>query len=195
MDFPNSWATPKVSHSDDDWWVGTFYGFATVQNAPAVKERMDSLLAGSDVSGTILIADEGANGTLCAPTQALLVDALHALAQDIGLAKGFDPTWSRVDRPIFRKLKVQVKKEIVTFKTPEATPLAGEGGDHLAAEDWNALIQDPDTIIIDTRNSFCVRSRTNDCTTPFFFELKVATGMIKVMMGIEDMRELPTFCF
>ena len=94
MDFPNSWATPKVSHSDDDWWVGTFYGFATVQNAPAVKERMDSLLAGSDVSGTILIADEGANGTLCAPTQALLVDALHALAQDIGLAKGFDPTWS-----------------------------------------------------------------------------------------------------
>ena len=154
MDFPNSWVTPKVSHKDSDWWVGTFYGFAPVSDAEAVKAAMVQALEGQKVYGTILLADEGANGTLCAPTKELLADTLASLAERIGLTAGFDPTWSRVDRPIFRKLKVQAKKEIVTFKTPKSTPMDGEGGEHLHADDWNALIQDPDTIIIDTRNSF-----------------------------------------
>ena len=154
MDFPNSWATPKVSHTEADWWVGTFYGFARVADPEAVKANMVSTIGEDPVYGTILVAEEGANGTLCAPTRAMLDETLRRLSAQIGLHTGFDPTWSRVDRPIFRKLKVQVKKEIVTFKTPEATPLEGEGGTHLGPDDWNELISDPDTIIIDTRNSF-----------------------------------------
>ena len=154
MDFPNSWATPKVSHTEADWWVGTFYGFARVTDPEAVKATMVRAIGKDRVYGTILVAEEGANGTLCAPTRAMLDETLGRLSAEIGLSAGFDPTWSRVDRPIFRKLKVQVKKEIVTFKTPEATPLEGEGGTHLAPDDWNELISDPDTIIIDTRNSF-----------------------------------------
>lgn len=154
MDFPNSWATPKVSHTESDWWVSAFYGFATVSDAEAIKTEMNALLDGKQVYGSILVASEGANGTICAPTQDLLIHTLDTLAQKIGLDGGFDPTWSRVDRPIFRKLKVQLKKEIVTIKHPSATPLTGEGGEHLDAEAWNELIQDPDTIIIDTRNSF-----------------------------------------
>ena len=154
MDFPNSWATPKVSHTEADWWVGTFYGFARVADPEAVKATMVSAIGKDPVYGTILVAEEGANGTLCAPTRAMLDETLGRLSAEIGLSAGFDPTWSRVDRPIFRKLKVQVKKEIVTFKTPEATPLEGQGGTHLGPDDWNELISDPDTIIIDTRNSF-----------------------------------------
>ncbi|MEC8274768.1 MAG: hypothetical protein VX005_03025, partial [Pseudomonadota bacterium] len=152
MDFPNSWATPKVSHTEADWWVGTFYGFARVADPEAVKANMVRYIGEDPVYGTILVAEEGANGTLCAPARAMLDETLGRLSAEIGLSAGFDPTWSRVDRPIFRKLKVQVKKEIVTFKTPEATPLEGEGGTHLAPDDWNELISDPDTIIIDTRN-------------------------------------------
>ena len=154
MDFPNAWITPKVSHQDSDWWVGTFYGFTPVAEPEAIRAQMIQALDGQRVYGTILLATEGANGTLCAPTQALLSDALSLLARQMDFAAGFDPTWSRVDRPIFRKLKVQAKQEIVTFKTPKSTPMHGAGGEHLQAEDWNALIQDPDTIIIDTRNSF-----------------------------------------
>ncbi|MEC8154515.1 MAG: hypothetical protein VX077_06455, partial [Pseudomonadota bacterium] len=154
MDFPNSWATPKVSHTEADWWVGTFYGFARVADPEAVKANMVRYIGEDPVYGTILVAEEGANGTLCAPARAMLDETLGRLSAQIGLHTGFDPTWSRVDRPIFRKLKVQVKKEIVTFKTPEATPLEGEGGTHLGPDDWNELISDPDTIIIDTRNSF-----------------------------------------
>ena len=154
MDFPNSWATPKVSHTEADWWVGTFYGFARVTDPEAVKATMVSAIGKDPVYGTILVAEEGANGTLCAPTQDMLAQTLGCLSAEIGLDAGFDPTWSRVDRPIFRKLKVQVKKEIVTFKTPEATPLEGEGGAHLGPDEWNELISDPDTLIIDTRNSF-----------------------------------------
>ncbi len=119
MDFPNSWATPKVSHTEADWWVGTFYGFARVADPEAVKATMVSATGKDPVYGTILVAEEGANGTLCAPTRAMLDETLGRLSAEIGLSTGFDPTWSRVDRPIFRKLKVQVKKEIVTFKTPK----------------------------------------------------------------------------
>ena len=154
MDFPNSWATPKVSHTASDWWVSAFYGFATVADTAAVKAHMTETLSGKKVYGSILVASEGANGTICAPTKELLETTLSTLANRIGLDGGFDPTWSRVDRPIFRKLKVQLKKEIVTIKSPEATPLSGEGGEHLDAEAWNALISDTDTVIIDTRNSF-----------------------------------------
>ena len=71
MDFPNAWATPKVSHTEKDWWVSAFYGFATVDNPEAVKTAMADRLAGTRVYGSILVAPEGANGTLCAPTQAL----------------------------------------------------------------------------------------------------------------------------
>ena len=154
MDFPNSWATPKVSHTDADWWVATFYGFSRINDPAAVKASMLAAIGQDRVYGTILIAEEGANGTLCAPTRDLLARTLSQLSAKIGLTAGFDPTWSRVDRPIFRKLKVQVKQEIVTFKMPTASPLEGEGGTHLGPEEWNALISDPDTIIIDTRNSF-----------------------------------------
>ena len=75
MDFPNSWATPKVSHTEQDWWVSAFYGFAEVKDPAAVKEHMDALLDGQRVYGSILVASEGANGTICAPTQALLANA------------------------------------------------------------------------------------------------------------------------
>ena len=46
MDFPNSWATPKVSHTESDWWVSAFYGFATVGDAEAIKNEMNALLDG-----------------------------------------------------------------------------------------------------------------------------------------------------
>ena len=178
MDFPNSWATPKVSHTEADWWVGTFYGFARVADPDAVKATMVSAIGKDPVYGTILVAEEGANGTLCAPTRAMLDETLGRLSAEIGLSAGFDPTWSRVDRPIFRKLKVQVKKEIVTFKTPEATPLEGEGGTHLGPDDWNELISDPDTIIIDTRNSF---------------ETKVGTFPGAIDAGNVSFSEFPAF--
>ena len=80
MDFPNSWATPKVSHTEKDWWVGAFYGFAEVEDPATVKGQMDALLDGKPVYGSILVAEEGANGTICAPTQALLTDTLETLA-------------------------------------------------------------------------------------------------------------------
>ena len=67
MDFPNSWATPKVSHTEQDWWVSAFYGFAEVKDPAAVKDHMDALLDGQRVYGSILVASEGANGTICAP--------------------------------------------------------------------------------------------------------------------------------
>ena len=178
MDFPNSWATPKVSHTEADWWVGTFYGFARVADPEAVKANMVRYIGEDPVYGTILVAEEGANGTLCAPTRAMLDETLGRLSAEIGLSAGFDPTWSRVDRPIFHKLKVQVKKEIVTFKTPEATPLEGEGGTHLGPDDWNELISDPDTIIIDTRNSF---------------ETKVGTFPRAIDPGNVSFSEFPAF--
>ena len=72
MDFPNSWATPKVSHTDADWWVATFYGFSRINDPAAVKASMLAAIGQDRVYGTILIAEEGANGTLCAPTRDLL---------------------------------------------------------------------------------------------------------------------------
>ena len=105
----------------------------------------------SSVLGTLLIAPEGINATVAGPESAIL-----ALIEHIALLLGIDQLpWKRAehDENPFYRFKVKIKPEIVTLGQ-NSKQVASVTGKHIAPKDWNAVISDPNTIVIDTRNDY-----------------------------------------
>jgi UPF0176 protein len=131
--------------------VATFYKFVLL---PDCESRRGPLLAycrTQGIKGTILLAAEGINGTICG-TESGIRAVFDYLGRDDRL-RAIDIKTSWVETPSFAKLKVKVKAEIVTFGQPQANP-ATHVGTYVKAEEWNALINDPEVLVIDTRNEF-----------------------------------------
>ena len=133
--------------------VAAFYRFAALENLPALRGELGDLAEAQGLSGTILLAPEGVNGTIAgadAGVQALL-DRLRQVA---GLER-LEAKFSRSGIQAFHRLKVRLKREIVTMGEPQVSPyLASEVGTHVPPGQWDALIADPDTLVIDTRNAY-----------------------------------------
>ncbi len=130
--------------------VAALYRFAAVADPARLRDDIERL-CGDDVRGTLLVAHEGVNGTIAGSARAVerVVGGLKAMP---GFAET-DVKYSGADRMPFHRLKVRVKPEIVTLGLPDLEP-ATNAGTYVAPEDWNALIADPDTIVIDTRNDY-----------------------------------------
>jgi UPF0176 protein len=103
------------------------------------------------IKGTILLAYEGINGTVAAKAEA--IDTLIAYLRRIDGCAELDVKYSHAAEMPFYRMKVRVKKEIVTLGVDGIDPKR-EVGTYVQPEDWNALISDPDTILIDTRNDY-----------------------------------------
>jgi UPF0176 protein len=131
--------------------VAGFYKFVLLPDCQEWRKRLLEDCVRQDVKGTILLAAEGINGTICG-TEAAIRSVLAGLADDDRFATlTVKESW--VDQPSFAKLKVKVKSEIVTFGQPQANP-AESVGTYVSPEEWNALINDPEVLLIDTRNDF-----------------------------------------
>ena len=130
--------------------VAALYRFAAVAEPERLRGELERL-CGKDVRGTMLVAQEGVNGTIAGPAGAIarVIEGLTALP---GFG-GTEVKYSSAERMPFHRLKVRVKPEIVTLGLPDLEP-AVNAGTYVAPEDWNALIADPDTIVIDTRNDY-----------------------------------------
>ncbi|WP_396594745.1 rhodanese-related sulfurtransferase [Brevundimonas sp. R86498] len=139
-----------IANSAPSILVAALYKFAPVPDVEALRDRLEQA-CGDAICGTLLVAFEGVNGTIAGPTQAIghVLDVLRA---EPGFA---DPElkFSHASSMPFHRLKVRVKPEIVTLGLPDLDP-AANAGTYVAPEDWNALITDPDTIVIDTRNAY-----------------------------------------
>lgn len=141
--------------------VAAFYRFATLepQELLAMQQRLRAVGQAGAVKGTVLLAPEGVNGTICGPAAG--VEALVAeLHRDPRFAKLAVKKAGAAEQTFYR-LKVRLKKEIVTMGCPTVKPYVGEGGlesaavgSHVPPEQWDALIADPTTLVIDTRNSY-----------------------------------------
>jgi len=130
--------------------IAAVYGFAPVTRPEDLRGRLDATARAGGVRGTLLIAHEGVNGTIAGP-----VEGLNAVLAIIRAIPDIRPEikYAVADVMPFHRLKVRVKPEIVTMGRPDVDPLKGVGA-YVAAEDWNALIADPGTLVIDTRNAY-----------------------------------------
>ena len=131
--------------------VTALYKFVRFENPEALREPLFKRLSELGVKGTILLATEGVNGTIAAASDAM--DA--ALAAICALPGCAELEWkdSHAEAMPFLRLKVRLKNEIVTMGVPGTDPTCLVGS-YVKPQDWNALISDPDTVVIDTRNNY-----------------------------------------
>lgn len=131
--------------------VAALYRFAAFDDPAALRQPLLDLCSAAAVKGTLLLAREGINGTIAGNEAAIaaVIAHIHALP---GCAE-LDVKYSAAAAMPFQRMKVRLKKEIVTMKVPGIDP-AREVGTYVAPADWNALVDDADTVVIDTRNDF-----------------------------------------
>ncbi len=137
--------------------VAALYRFTPMEERAAIREDLLACCNAAGVKGTILLAAEGINGTIAGMPEDVeaVLDHIRALA---GCAE-IEVKFSNAAEMPFYRMKVRLKREIVTMGEPDIDPVRNVG-DYVAPEDWNALIADPDTILIDTRNDYEVAAGT-----------------------------------
>ena len=134
--------------------IAAFYRFTPIGDAKAFQLELKQKFALLDLCGTLLVAPEGINGTL-AGAESAIEAMLEMLRGATGLPREEVKFSESAEKP-FKRLKVRLKREIITFHQPDADPSV-RVGKHVAAKDWNALIVDPDVLLLDTRNRYETR--------------------------------------
>jgi UPF0176 protein len=141
--------------------VAAFYQFAALPDFRERREPLRAICAGLGLKGSVLLAHEGINGTLAGTSEAIaaLIAELHGGTLFGGRLDKLELKFSVAAAMPFRRLKVRLKKEIVTLGDGEADPTR-QVGIYVEPKEWNALIAAPDTLVIDTRNAFEVAMGT-----------------------------------
>ncbi len=131
--------------------VAALYQFTRFDDPAALKGRLLDLCVARGARGTLLLAREGINGTIAGSDAA--IDAVLAHIRALPGCDAIDVKFSHAAAMPFHRMKVRLKREIVTMGQPDIDPLAGVGH-YVAPAEWNDLIADPDTVLIDTRNDY-----------------------------------------
>lgn len=131
--------------------VAALYKFSAIDDCGKARGPLARLCCAQGVKGTLLLAHEGINGTIAGSDDAI-ERVLDHIRQLVGAAD-LELKFSRAKEQPFHRMKVRLKREIVTMGEPEIDPRGGVGR-YVAPTDWNALIREPGTILIDTRNDY-----------------------------------------
>lgn len=155
--------------------VAALYRFVRFDDFREWREPLLQLMQERDVRGTLLLADEGVNGTIAGRRDD--VDVVLAFLRSDERLRELDVKESLTDEHPFFRAKVKLKKEIVTLGVEGIDP-ARSAGTYVEPEDWNALISDPDVLLIDTRNHY---------------EVEIGTFRNAVNPETETFREFPEY--
>ncbi len=131
--------------------VAALYRFAPFADPAALKPPLEALCRAEGIRGTLLLAGEGINGTIAGPRTG--IDRVLDHIRQLPGCDGLEVKFSGAAVMPFHRMKVRLKREIVTMGEPDIDPLASVGS-YVEPRDWNALIADPETIVIDTRNDY-----------------------------------------
>jgi UPF0176 protein len=131
--------------------VAALYKFVTLDDIPALRAELTALGEATGLRGTLLLAPEGINGTVAGTAEA--IDGLLAHLRANPRFTDIEVKFSQSDELPFLRFKVRPKKEIVTLGVEGTDPNALVGT-YVDPSDWNDVISDPDTVVIDTRNSY-----------------------------------------
>ncbi len=136
--------------------VAAFYNFISIidQDILLIKEELTNLATNQKIKGTILLASEGVNGTICGPENAIVqfIETLEKLLKVSDINVKY--SWS--EKQAFRRFKARKKKEIVTIGLKQINPTKSVGK-YIKAGEWNEFLEDPDSVVIDTRNEYEIK--------------------------------------
>lgn len=154
--------------------IAALYHFAPVADPAGFRALLEDQAVAAGVKGTLLVAREGVNGTIAGSEAGIDAVVAYLRAQPGFEGLGVKVSWS--DGAPFIRLKVREKREIVTMGQPDLDPT--DTGTYVPPSEWNALIEAPDVVVIDTRNSY-----------------ETAIGSFKgaIDPGTESFREFPAW--
>ena len=160
---------PNMGHNSGNITVSALYHFALLEDFEALKTPFLKFMESHNIKGTILIAREGINGTVAGTHKN--IKAFHDFIKSDERLAGTVTKESYFDEFPFHRTKVKLKKEIVTMGIENIDPNEIVGT-YVKPADWNALISDPDVIIVDTRNDYEIgigtfKNALNPDTTTF----------------------------
>lgn len=155
--------------------VYALYKFVTLDDYERLRQPLLDELNHHQVKGTLLLAREGINGTISGTTQAM-DHIIQWLRNDSRLADLEYKISTHSEQP-FHRTKVKLKKEIVTMGVEDIDPTS-QAGTYVNAEQWNELISDPETVLIDTRNDY---------------EFEIGTFKNAINPNTETFREFPDY--
>ncbi len=131
--------------------VAALYQFTRFPDPAALRPGLLEVCQAHAVKGSLLLAPEGINGTIAGTRGG--IDAVLAVIRALPGCAGLEWKESQAGTMPFGRMKVKLKREIVTMGQPDVDPLA-RVGNYVAPAAWNALISDPETVVIDTRNDY-----------------------------------------
>lgn len=131
--------------------VAALYKFAPLSDLPGMQQEILRACTENNICGTLLLAAEGINGTIAGSRQG--IDAVLSMLRACPPLRDLEYKESFAEAAPFYRMKVRIKQEIVTLGVPEVDPNETVGT-YLDPEEWNELIADPDTLVIDTRNDY-----------------------------------------
>jgi UPF0176 protein len=156
--------------------VVSLYRFLHLEDPESFRDQLKDICVAEGLLGTVLVAGEGFNGTLAGSEKAVRV-AMDWIRTYCDISEELDARWTDADEAPFRKMRVKVKREIVTLGRPDILPHE-KTGEHVDAARWNELIENPDVLVIDTRNHY---------------EIEVGTFPGAIDPGNDSFREFPEF--
>ncbi len=142
---------------DKQYKVAALYKFTPIEDIPALRSEIYAFAEKNvpSICGTLLLAPEGINGTIAAHPEDMdkMVEYLDERLRVQDSDKACEFKYSHASEQPFNRFKVRPKKELITLRKPEADPNKFVG-EYVEAEDWNDLINDPEVLLIDTRNDY-----------------------------------------
>lgn len=176
----------------DQIQIAALYRFALFPKPAQLVEPLHRACEREGVKGTLLIAHEGINGTIAGPP-AGLERALDEIRSLTGL-RDLELKFSSAAEMPFLRMKVKLKREIVTIGDDSVDPLRAVGT-YVAAKDWNALIADPDVILIDVRNHYECRIGTfNGAIDPETTSFRAFPDYVRQNLSAAKNRKIAMFC-
>lgn len=131
--------------------TAALYKFVDLPDVEALREPLQACCDAHQVKGTLLLASEGINGTIAGLEPGVRAVLAHLRADPRLATLQHKEAWAH--KPPFLRMKVRLKKEIVTLRVPGLDPNKTVG-QYVKPQDWNALVADPDVVLIDTRNDY-----------------------------------------
>ena len=131
--------------------VAALYKFVEIEDCAALQAELQQLCNTHGIMGTLLVATEGLNGTISG-----IPDAIKAVTGWLRAHPNFsdiDIKYAAHENMPFHRMKVRLKSEIVTMGKADILP-SEQAGTYVEPKDWNALITDPDVLVVDTRNDY-----------------------------------------
>ena len=132
--------------------VVSFYRFLDINEPGILRDELQALCDSQGLLGTILVAPEGFNGTVAGRRKSINA-VFDWLKERFDIHKPLDARWTEAEQAPFRRMRVRVKREIVTLGRPDILPHRTTG-QHVPPEQWNRLLDDPDVLLVDTRNHY-----------------------------------------